>query len=113
MKTDFLLNDKVIVVTGATGILGEAFVNGIAEAGAGVGILGRNEKVANERVKAITDKGGNAVALIADVTKEADLIAARDLILSKYGKIDGLVNAAGGNMPYAVVQSDEDIFKLI
>ena len=45
-------------------------------------------------------------------TKEADLIAARDLILSKYGKIDGLVNAAGGNMPDAVVQSDQDIFKL-
>lgn len=112
MKTDFLLKDKVIVVTGATGILGEAFVNGIAEAGATVGILGRNEKVANERAKAITDKGGNAIALIADVTKEADLIAARDLILSKYGKIDGLVNAAGGNMPDAVVQPDQDIFKL-
>ncbi|WP_281637225.1 SDR family oxidoreductase [Flavobacterium marginilacus] len=112
MKTDFLLKDKVIVVTGATGILGGAFVDGIAEAGATVGILGRNEKVANERAKEITDKGGNAIALIADVTIEADLIAARDLILSKYGKIDGLVNAAGGNMPDAVVQPDQDVFKL-
>ncbi|REG96321.1 SDR family oxidoreductase [Flavobacterium aquicola] len=109
---DFLLNDKVIVVTGATGILGGAFVDGIAEAGAAVGILGRNEKIANERVKAINDKGGKAIALIADVTKESDLIAARDLVLSKYGKIDGLVNAAGGNMPDAVVQPNEDIFKL-
>lgn len=112
MKTDFLLKDKVIIVTGATGILGEAFVNGIAEAGATVGILGRNEKVANERTQAIIAKGGNAIALIADVTIETDLIAARDLVLSKYGKIDGLVNAAGGNMPDAVVQPDQDIFKL-
>ncbi|PJJ10719.1 NAD(P)-dependent dehydrogenase (short-subunit alcohol dehydrogenase family) [Flavobacterium sp. 1] len=112
MKTDFLLNDKVIVVTGATGILGGAFVKGIAEAGATVGILGRNEKIANERVKAIVDKGGKAIALIADVTKEADLVVARELVLSKYGKIDGLVNAAGGNMPDAVVQPDQDIFKL-
>jgi len=112
MKTDFTLNNKVIVVTGATGILGGAFVDAIAEAGATVCVLGRNVKVANERTQAIIDRGGNALALIADVTKETDLIAARDLVLSKYGKIDGLVNAAGGNMPDAVVQPDQDIFKL-
>lgn len=112
MKTDFTLKDKVIVVTGATGVLGEAFVKGIANNSATVCVLGRNEKVANERVQAIIDNGGNAIALIADVTKEADLIAARDLVLSKYGKIDGLVNAAGGNMPAAVIQPDQDIFKL-
>ena len=112
MKTEFALKNKVIVITGATGVLGEAFVNGIANEHAAVCVLGRNEKAANERAQAIIDKGGSAMALIADVTKEADLIAARDLILSKYGKIDGLVNAAGGNMPDAVVQPDQDIFKL-
>lgn len=112
METDLKLKDKVIVVTGATGVLGEAFVNGISSCGATVCALGRNEKVANERVQAIIANGGNALALIADVTKESDLIAARDLVLSKYGKIDGLVNAAGGNMPDAVIQPDQDIFKL-
>lgn len=112
MKTDFTLNNKVIVVTGATGILGEAFVKGIAAAGGTVCILGRNEKIANERAQAIIDNGGKAIALIADVTIEADLIAARDLVLATYGKIDGLVNAAGGNMPDAVVQPDQDVFKL-
>lgn len=112
MKTDFTLKDKVIVVTGATGVLGEAFVHGLANNGATVCVLGRNEKVANERVQAIIDNGGKALALIADVTVEADLIAARDLVLATYGKIDGLVNAAGGNMPDAVVQPDQDIFKL-
>jgi NAD(P)-dependent dehydrogenase (short-subunit alcohol dehydrogenase family) len=112
LKADFTLNDKVLVVTGATGILGGAFVNAISEAGGTVCILGRNEKIANERTQEIIDKGGNAIALIADVTKEEDLIAARDLVLSKYGKIDGLVNAAGGNMPDAVIQPDQDIFKL-
>lgn len=49
MKNDFSLKGKVIVVTGATGILGEAFINGIANAGGIVGVLGRNEKIANER----------------------------------------------------------------
>jgi NAD(P)-dependent dehydrogenase (short-subunit alcohol dehydrogenase family) len=112
LKTDFELNGKVIIVTGATGILGEAFINGIAAAGGIVGVLGRNEKVANERADLIIKNGGEAIALIADVTIENDLIKARDLVLSRYGKIDGLVNAAGGNMPDAVIHSDQDIFKL-
>ena len=112
MKTDFLLTDKVIIITGATGVLGGAFADGITQAGATVGILGRNGQIANEHTQKIINKGGKAIALIADVTKESDLIAARDLVLSTYGRIDGLVNAAGGNMPDAVVQSDQDIFKL-
>ena len=112
MKTDFLLTDKVIIITGATGVLGGAFADGITQAGATVGILGRNGQIANERTQKIINKGGKAIALIADVTKESDLIAARDLVLSTYGRIDGLVNAAGGNMPDAVVQPDQDIFKL-
>lgn len=112
MKNDFSLQGKVIVVTGATGILGEAFINGIADAGGIVGVLGRNEKVATERAEAIIKKGGEAIALIADVTNEQDLIKAREALLSKYGKIDGLVNAAGGNMPDAVIQPGKDIFQL-
>ena len=111
-KNDFLLNDKVIVITGGTGILGQAFVKGIAEAGGIVGILGRNEKVANERVAAITHEGGKAIALIADVTNELQLINAKNKLLDAYGKIDGLVNAAGGNIPGAVVQPNENIFSL-
>jgi len=112
VKNDFSLKGKVIVVTGATGILGEAFINGIANAGGIVGVLGRNEKVANERAASIIKQGGEAIALIADVTNEQDLINAREIILSKYGKIDGLVNAAGGNMPDAVIQPGQDIFQL-
>lgn len=112
MKNDFSLKGKVIVVTGATGILGEAFINGIANAGGIVGVLGRNEKVANERAASIVNQGGEAIALIADVTNEMDLINAREIMLNKYGKIDGLVNAAGGNMPDAVIQPGQDIFQL-
>ncbi|AOW10817.1 SDR family oxidoreductase [Flavobacterium gilvum] len=112
MKADFRLDKRVIVVTGGTGILGGAFVEGIAEAGGVVCILGRNEKVANEKVNQIKEQGGEALALIADVTNESDLIKARDLVLSKFGKIDGLVNAAGGNIPDAIVQPDQDIFQL-
>lgn len=66
MEQSFSLKDKVIVVTGGTGILGNSFVNAIVEAGGAVGILGRNEEVANERADAINKNGGRAIALIAD-----------------------------------------------
>ncbi len=112
MDTRFSVKNKVIVVTGATGVLGHAFINALAGEGANVGVLGRNQKVANERVGEIVKAGGNAIALIADVLKEDQLMAAKKLILEKFGKIDGLVNAAGGNLPGAVIALDKDIFQL-
>lgn len=112
LKDDFLLADKIIVVTGGTGILGKDFIYGIAEKGGTVCILGRNEQVANERAAAITNNGGKAIAVVADVTNKKQILDAREKILSTYGRIDGLVNAAGGNIPSAVVQPDEDIFAL-
>lgn len=109
---EFSLKNKVIIVTGGTGILGDAFIKGIAAAGGTVGILGRNEKVAQERADAIIAAGGQAIALIADVLKEDEVIAAKDKALARFGRIDGLVNCAGGNMPGGVVQPDADVFKL-
>src|SRR5690606_15478039 len=98
--------------TGGTGILGKSFVKGIAEAGGIVCILGRNEATAKERALEIVNKGGQAIPLKADVTNEQELLSARDEVLQQFGRIDGLVNAAGGNMPEAVVQPGSDIFKL-
>ncbi len=108
----FSLKDKVIIVTGGTGVLGEAFVKGIVDAGGIAGILGRNEKVATERANAINASGGRAIALVADVLNEEQLIAARDKIMQAYGRIDGLVNGAGGNMPGGVIQPDQDLFTM-
>lgn len=112
MEQSFSLKDKVIVVTGGTGILGKAFIDAIVEVGGTVGILGRNEKVANERADEINKNGGKAIALIADAMNEEQLIAARDKVLAAYGKIDGLVNAAGGNMPDGVLLPEQDIFDM-
>lgn len=112
MEPNFSLAGKVIVVTGGTGVLGGAFVEAIAAAGGVVGILGRNEKIANERANAINQKGGQALALIADVTNESQLEAACQQMIAVFGKIDGLVNAAGGNIPDAVVQPNQDLFQL-
>lgn len=112
MEQSFSLKDKVIVVTGGTGILGLSFINAIVEAGGTVGILGRNEQVANERADTINKAGGKAIALIADAMNEEQLIAAREKVLAAFGKIDGLVNAAGGNMPDGVLQPEQNIFEM-
>ena len=112
MTDKFSLSSKVIIVTGGTGILGNAFVNGIAEAGGTVGILGRNEAIAEERAAFINSKGGKAIALVADVMKTDELTSAKEKILDTFGKIDGLVNGAGGNMPGGAIQPEEDLFSM-
>src|SRR5690349_18671954 len=109
---NFSLKGKVVIVTGGTGILGNSFVDAIVEAGGSVGILGRKKEVAEQRAKAINDKGGKALALVADVLDEVQLQSAKEKALQHFGKIDGLVNAAGGNMPDGVLQNNEDIFRM-
>lgn len=106
------LKDKVIVVTGGTGILGASFVSSIARMGGKVVILGRKLEVARERAAAIEAEGGQAMGVMADVMDISSLEAARAEIIERFGQINGLVNAAGGNMPGAVIQPEQDIFSL-
>jgi len=112
MENNYSLAGKVIIVTGGTGILGDAFVKGIVAAGGTVGILGRKQAVAEERADAINKNGGKAIALVADVLNEAELQQANKKVLDTFGRIDGLVNGAGGNMPAGVLMPDQDLFKM-
>ncbi|MDQ1089874.1 SDR family oxidoreductase [Siphonobacter sp. SORGH_AS_1065] len=107
-----LLNDKVIVVTGGTGVLGQSFVEGIHAAGGTVCILGRNIEKAEQQAAAIQQAGGKALAVQADVLDETQLETAKKLILDTFGRIDGLVNGAGGNMPEGILSPEEDVFEL-
>src|SRR5690606_839662 len=106
----FSLKDKVIVVTGGTGVLGESFIQAIAQAGGKIAVLGRNKEKADARVKLATKYGAKAIAVIADVLNETDVIKARDIILTHFGTIDGLVNAAGGNIPGATFEPNQNFF---
>ncbi|WP_411273019.1 SDR family oxidoreductase [Daejeonella sp.] len=109
---DFSLENKVIIVTGGTGILGKSFIEGIVNAGGSVGILGRNKDLAYERADLINKNGGKAIALIADAMNESQLLDAKNKVLDKFGRIDGLVNGAGGNQPEGVLLPTEDLFKM-
>lgn len=106
----FTLKQKVIVITGATGVLGASFSLAVAKAGARVVVMGRNEERAKKRVADISNTGGEAIYILADILDEEQITEAREKILEKWGTIDGLVNAAGGNVDKAVIQPDENLF---
>lgn len=112
MVSDFSLAGKVVVVTGGTGILGHAFIDGIVAAGAKVGVLGRNAGIAYKRVQAINEQGGQAIALVADVLNDRQLIEAKEKVLQAFGRVDGLVNAAGGILADGVLLPENDLFKM-
>jgi NAD(P)-dependent dehydrogenase (short-subunit alcohol dehydrogenase family) len=108
----FDLSGKVAVVTGATGVLGGAMARGLARAGARVGVLGRRKERAEEVAAEVGNRGGEALALPADVLNGEQLEAARDALLERWGRVDVLVNAAGGNVPAATVGEDATFFGL-
>lgn len=108
----FSLKDKVIIVTGGTGVLGGSFVKAINRQGGIVVIIGLDGKMGDQRVAEIESNGGAALSIVANVLEESQLIIARDKIMATYGRIDGLVNAAGGNVPEGVLQPEKDVFDL-
>jgi NAD(P)-dependent dehydrogenase (short-subunit alcohol dehydrogenase family) len=99
----FDLSGEVAVVIGATGVLGGALAQGLAEAGAKVAVLGRNEERGQARVKAIHEKSGQAEFFAADAVSRQSLRAAHAQIIKALGAPTVLVNAAGGNDPKVTV----------
>ena len=108
----FSLEGQVVVVTGGTGVLGGAMARGLARAGAKVGVLGRRREKAEAAVQTIEAEGGEALALPADVLDREQLEGARKAVEQKWGRIDVLVNAAGGNMPQATLEPGQSFFDL-
>jgi NAD(P)-dependent dehydrogenase (short-subunit alcohol dehydrogenase family) len=112
MKNLFSVEDKVVVITGGTGILGSRIGKYLATQGAKVVILGRAVETGNKIVADILAQGGEALFLETDVLNKDILKKNKEDILAKYGRIDALLNAAGGNMPGATIAPDKTIFDL-
>ena len=108
----FDLSNEVAVVIGATGVLGGALAEGLAEAGAKVAVLGRNEERGQARVKAIAAKGGQAAFFTCDASSRDSLAAAHKKIEAQLGAPTILVNAAGGNDPKVTVTPDNPFEKI-
>lgn len=108
----FSLDGQVAIVTGGTGVLGEAMAIGLALSGARVGVMGRREEEARRIAEDIEEAGGKALALPADVLDKNQLKDARNTLIQHWGQVDILVNAAGGNVPEATLENDVGVFDL-
>lgn len=99
-------------MTGATGVLGGAMALGLARAGARVAVLGRRAERTEEVAASIRAEGLEALATPADVLVPERLAAVREALLDRFGRIDILVNAAGGNVAGATVSEAGSFFDL-
>ncbi|MFN8457478.1 MAG: SDR family oxidoreductase [Anaerolineae bacterium] len=108
----YSLESQVAVVTGGTGVLGGMMAHGLARAGAKVGVLGRRREQAEATARAIEAEGGAALSLVADVLDREQLQAAREAVVKQWGRLDVLVNAAGGNRPGATLTPGQSFFDL-
>jgi NAD(P)-dependent dehydrogenase (short-subunit alcohol dehydrogenase family) len=102
----FDLSGEVAVVIGATGVLGGALAEGLAEAGALVAVVGRNPERGEARAQAITEQGRRAVFVAADAMSRSSLAAAHKKIAATLGAPTILLNAAGGNDPKVTVTAE-------
>ncbi len=106
----FNIRGRVVVITGATGVLAGSAARYLAAQGARVVFLGRDQAKLDQ---ALADtKSGETAAFSCDVLDRASLEKARDGIVAKFGRIDALINAAGGNQPGATIQPDKSFVDL-
>jgi len=107
----FALAGRVAVVTGGYGVLGGCLASGLAAAQARVAVLGRRRDAAAAKAEAIRRDGGEALALGADVLDAHAVQAAREEVIRAWGRVDILVNAAGGNVTRAR-NDDRSVFEV-
>jgi NAD(P)-dependent dehydrogenase (short-subunit alcohol dehydrogenase family) len=109
------LKDKVVVITGAGGVLCSVFAKAIAECGAKVALLNRSIESAQKYADEIVESGHIAKAYKADVLDKEGLEKVRASITIDFGTCDILINGAGGNKPDAITANeyylDEDLNK--
>jgi len=110
MNNIFSVKDQVVVITGGTGVLGSCIGKYLASEGAKVVLMGRRKEEGEAIVKEITDKGGEAMFLVTDVMNKEIVERNCTEILAAYGRVDSLLNAAGGNMPGATIPPSGTFF---
>jgi NAD(P)-dependent dehydrogenase (short-subunit alcohol dehydrogenase family) len=108
----FGLDERVAVVTGGSGTLGAAMADGLAAAGARVAVIARRTEKLRAVAARLEQRGQDHLVLQADVLREDHLAAARDAVLDRWGRLDILVNAAGGNVAAATLADGQGVFDL-
>jgi NAD(P)-dependent dehydrogenase (short-subunit alcohol dehydrogenase family) len=103
---------KTIAITGGAGILGGEIACALVGCNANVAILDRDPKLADRLMERLQSPVGRAVVVYADVLDVKTLQQAAETIEKEFGRIDALINAAGGNSPKATTSQDLSFFDL-
>lgn len=102
---------RTIVVTGGTGVLCGAMARALVGCGANVVILARSREKGEATLKGVSGPG-RAIVVLGDALKKETLQDAAKSTLDEFGRIDGLINGAGGNNPQATTRPDQSFFDL-
>ncbi|RHO74661.1 SDR family NAD(P)-dependent oxidoreductase [Parabacteroides sp. AF48-14] len=108
---DINLKGKVAVVTGGGGVLGGSISRSLVENGVKVAILDIREEQLGNRIKELTQQG-EVLGIQCNVLDIHSLEAAREKVLKEWGRVDILINAAGGNLPGATLREDQTVFDM-
>lgn len=112
MNEIFSIAGKVAIVTGAGGVLGGNIAKSLIKAGAKVVAMDIRKEQLDNRVKELKADGGEAIGILGNVLDMDSLRKAADEIVGKWGRIDILINIAGGNMPGATLTQEQTIFDM-
>ncbi|MBN2047918.1 MAG: SDR family oxidoreductase [Anaerolineaceae bacterium] len=108
----YSVDGKVAVITGGGGVLCGTMALALAELGAKVAVLDIFADNAQKVVEQITEAGGEAIAVKCDVLDKASIEQAADVVMSAFGRVDILINGAGGNRKQATTSADNPFFDL-
>lgn len=103
------LTGRVAVITGGSGVLCSEMARELARQGMKIAILNLNADKGQKVVDSIAQSGGEAIAISTNVLEKQSLIHAREEILKEFGRIDLLINGAGGNHPDAITSPEESV----
>ena len=106
------VKDLVAVITGGGGVLCSALAVGLAKAGVRVALLDLDEEKARRALDHVNAAGGEGITLGASVLDRDDLERAASEVLERFGRIDVLINGAGGNHPKATTSDENSFFDL-
>lgn len=112
VPNDFEVNGKVCVITGGSGVLGTEMARAIGLNGGKVVILARDEETLQETSEELSEFDINHLTVSASVLDRAELQAAAEMVVDEYGRIDVLINAAGGNSSEATTDEETSFFDL-
>ena len=102
------LNGKVCVITGGAGVIGVSIIRALASVGTKVAIVDINEELAQKVASELAAEfNAQIIGVKANVLDKESLEAAKVVINEKLGKIDMLINGAGGNSPQATTQVEQ------